>query len=113
MINTKSIASNPTPSIGRGVAFVLRTILALGALFVIGILVWQGFAAHGAPDPTASGTNPTVAVFDIGVLVFREGLECILVLSAITASMVGENAYQRKPAAVVVGGGISAPFAAW
>jgi high-affinity iron transporter len=113
MINTKSIASNPTPSIGRGVAFVLRTILALGALFVIGILVWQGFAAHGAPDPTASGTNPTVAVFDIGVLVFREGLECILVLSAITASMVGENSSHRKPVAIGAGVGFIATVITW
>jgi high-affinity Fe2+/Pb2+ permease len=29
----------------------------------------------------------TAAVLEIGILVFREGLECILVLAAITASM--------------------------
>jgi hypothetical protein len=37
---------------------------------------------------------------DIGVLVFRE-LECVLVLSAITASMVGMN---RTPSAAVGAG---------
>ena len=43
------------------------------------------------PNPTAPRTSPAVAVLDIAVLVFREGLECVLVLSAITASMVGRK----------------------
>jgi high-affinity iron transporter len=37
--------------------------------------------------------------------VFREGLETILVLAAITASMVGANAWQRRPMAA--GGGVA------
>ena len=68
----------------------IRFVLLLAAAFVLGILIWQGVTAKGAPDPTLPHTSKTVAVLDIGVLVFREGLECILVLSAITASMVGE-----------------------
>ena len=40
-----------------------------------------------------------------GVLVFREGLECILVLSAITASMTGERRTHKKP--VMMGAGIA------
>ena len=48
-------------------------------------------------------TSPTVAFLDIGVLVFREGLECILVLAAITASMTGAKT-GASPA-----GGASAP----
>ena len=69
----------------------LRMLLGIGifvaAIAVITILVWQGIFAHGAPDPTQPNTSATVASLDIGVLVFREGLECILVLAAITASM--------------------------
>ena len=57
------------------------------AIFVIALIIWQGFAAGGTPDPTQPGTSSTVAFMDIGVLVFREGLECILVLSAITATL--------------------------
>jgi high-affinity iron transporter len=34
------------------------------------------------------------------VLVFREGLECILVLAAITASMVGSSRWYRRPVAL-------------
>ncbi|MBV9672924.1 MAG: hypothetical protein JO076_08895, partial [Verrucomicrobia bacterium] len=78
-----------------------RILLLLGAAVVLGVLVWQGITAAGAPDPTAPHTSSTRAIFDIGVLVFREGLECILVLSAITASMVGahETIHKRAVAA--------------
>jgi high-affinity iron transporter len=46
-----------------------------------------------------------VATLDIAVLVFREGLECVLVLSAIMASMIGERQSHRRP--VVAGAGIA------
>ena len=52
-------------------------------------MTWQGLTTGGSPDPTRANTSPAVAVLDIGILVFREGLECILVLAAITASMTG------------------------
>ena len=46
-----------------------------------------------------------VAILDIAVLVFREGLECVLVLSAIMAGMIGEKQSHRRP--VVAGAGIA------
>src|SRR5207249_922381 len=78
-------------------ALVVRVGLLFAALFVIGVFVWQGIAAHGAPDPLQAHTSATVASLDIGVLVFREGLECILVLAAVTASMTGSRRNYRKP----------------
>jgi high-affinity iron transporter len=77
----------------------LRIGVIVAALFVIAMLVWQGLSAHGAPDPIRPNTSPTVAFLDIGILVFREGLECILVLAAITASMTGAKRGHRKPIA--------------
>src|SRR2546428_1031470 len=74
--------------------------ISLAAIAVIAILVWQGIFAHGAPDPTQPNTSKTVAALDIGVLVFREGLECILVLAAITSSMTGPKRAHRRPVAV-------------
>jgi high-affinity iron transporter len=68
---------------------------------VVAMLIWQGVTAQGAPDPMRPDTSPTVALLDIGILVFREGLECILVLAAITASMTGAKRAYRRP--VVVG----------
>ena len=73
------------------------------AIFVIALIIWQGFTARGTPDPTQPGTSSTVAFMDIGVLVFREGLECILVLSAITASLTGSDQAHRRPVAIGAG----------
>ena len=87
--------------------------LFLAAAIVLGLLVWQGIAAKGAPDPTQPHTSKTVAVLDIAVLVFREGLECILVLSAITASMVGNQRIHRRPVAVGAGVGFIATLITW
>src|SRR5260370_4308680 len=80
--------------------------LVLAAAIVLGVFVWQGVTAKGAPDPTQSHTSQAVALLDIGVLVFREGLECILVLSAITASMVGTHRIHRRPVAAGAGVGL-------
>ena len=81
----------------------MKLALRIGVLAVAGcvvaILIWQGITAQGAPDPLRSNTSPTVAFMDIGVLVFREGLECILVLAAITASMTGVKRSHRRPVA--------------
>src|SRR5881628_773424 len=74
--------------------------IVVAALCVVAMLVWQGITAHGAPDPTRPDTSPTVAFLDIGILVFREGLECILVLAAITASMTGPKCAHRRPVAL-------------
>src|SRR5438309_7705026 len=77
------------------------------------MIVWQGITAHGAPDPTQPNTSPTVAFLDIGVLVFREGLECILVLAAITASMTGAKSAHRRPVAVGAGVAFGATLITW
>ena len=69
------------------------------ATCVVAILIWQGVTAQGAPDPLRPNTSPTVAFLDIGILVFREGLECILVIAAITASMTGPKRDHRRPVA--------------
>src|SRR6266571_8825539 len=91
----------------------LRIGVVAAALFVIAMLMWQGVTAHGAPDPTRPNTSPTVAFLDIGVLVFREGLECILVLAAITASMTGPKRMHRRPVALGAGLAFVATLITW
>jgi high-affinity iron transporter len=83
------------------------------ALVVIAMIIWQGVTAHGAPDPTRLNTSPTAAFLDIGVLVFREGLECILVLAAITASMTGSKQPYRRPVALGTGIAFVATLITW
>ncbi len=43
------------------------------------------------------GQPVTSAGIDIAILVFREGLECVLVLAAITANMVGARSGYQRP----------------
>src|ERR1035437_5494478 len=86
MSSETTVPVAPHSGVGR---FVSRAMLVCGVLGVIGVLVWQAFAMAGNPDPMAAHTGSMAAALDISVLVFREGLECILVLSAITASLSG------------------------
>ncbi|MHB1937299.1 MAG: FTR1 family iron permease [Acidobacteriaceae bacterium] len=87
--------------------------LALGACLLLGVVAWQAITAAGVPDPTALGRGTVAQLVDIGILVFREGLECILVLSAITASLMkSEDAYWR-PVATGVSVGLLATLATW
>lgn len=79
-----------------------RVGLIIATLLVLAVLLWQAIASGGVPNPTAPNTPLGSAVVDIGVLVFREGLECILVLAAITASMVGASRSYRRPIGVGV-----------
>jgi high-affinity iron transporter len=92
---------------------VLRIGIVAAALFVIAMLIWQGVTAHGSPDPMRPNTSPTVAFLDIGILVFREGLECILVLAAITASMTGAKRSHRRPVALGAGLAFVATLITW
>jgi high-affinity iron transporter len=86
-------------------------------VLVLAGLIWAALAFAGNPDPTAAGEAHRMSggavVIGAGILVFREGLETILVLAAITASMVGTNAGQRRP--IATGGllGFTASIASW
>lgn len=88
-------------------------LLVFGVLLALGLLVWQATTASGNPNPLASGTDTTAAVLDISVLVFREGLECVLVLAAITAGTAGRTASIRDPIAAGAGMGFLATLLTW
>jgi high-affinity iron transporter len=88
-------------------------LLVLGALLAFGLLVWQALTAAGNPNPLTTGTDTTAAILDISVLVFREGLECVLVLAAITAGTAGRRASIRNPIAAGAATGFLATLATW
>ena len=92
---------------------VLQGIVLVGSLVIAAVLIWEGITAAGAPDPTAAHIGPGAAILDTAVLVFREGLECILVLAAITASFVGANESYRRPVATGAGLAILATVGTW
>jgi high-affinity iron transporter len=86
--------------------------LTLGATAVAAILILQVLRAGGLPDPTGHG-DFGARVLDIAVLVFREGLECILVLSAITANMIGVRRSYQRPVAAGAFGAFLATLLTW
>jgi high-affinity iron transporter len=55
----------------------------------------------------------SVTVLNIGVLVFREGLECILVLAAITANLTGPRRVWRRPVIAGAALGCAATLVTW
>lgn len=55
----------------------------------------------------------SVAVLNVGILVFREGLECVLVIAAIMASMTGSSQNFRRPVQVGIAAGVLATIATW
>lgn len=87
--------------------------LVLAGLAVLVALIWQGITASGNPDPTVAHISQGAAIMDTGLLVFREGLEMILVLSAITASLMGSNQSYRRPIVAGAGGGFLATVITW
>jgi high-affinity iron transporter len=79
---------------------VFLTVIIVALVVVLSALVWQGITASGNPDPNAEHLSPTAVVLDTGILVFREGLEAILVLAALTASLVRTEQGYWKPVAL-------------
>jgi high-affinity iron transporter len=80
---------------------------------VVAILAWQGVVELGNPNPLAAQTSQRAAVFDIAVLVLREGLECILVLAAVTTGLIGDRERYRRSVAAGAGVGFLATLVTW
>jgi high-affinity iron transporter len=104
---------NNLESSAKSTGRIWRVLLSMGALLVAGVLIWQGFTAAGAPNPTLPQTSRAVALLDIAVLVFREGLECVLVLAAVTANMTGRRETHRRPVAAGAAIAFAATLITW
>jgi high-affinity iron transporter len=95
-------------------AGLIRGLLVFGAvLIVVGVFVWQAVTSQGNPDPLAEGISPAAAVMNTGIVVFREGLEAVLVLAALTASMVRRRQDYWKPIALGAALSFAASIATW
>jgi high-affinity iron transporter len=84
-----------------------------GMLVIAGVLLWQAITADGNPDPTSKGISPSAAVMNAGIVVFREGLEAILVLAALTASMARKRQDSWKPIALGATLSLAASIVTW
>lgn len=92
---------------------VIYVLIGLAILPVIAILIWQGVTSSGNPDPTVSNTSHLAAILDTSVLVFREGLESILVLAAITAGLSRKQDGMASPIFIGASAGFIATLATW
>jgi len=92
---------------------LVYVVVALAALPIVGILIWQGVTSSGNPDPTLPNTSHLSAILDTSVLVFREGLESILVLAAITAGLSRKQEGLAAPIFVGASTGFIATLATW
>jgi len=88
-------------------------VIAFAALAIASAFVWQGITAAGNPDPTVPGTTLASGSLDIAVLVFREGLESILVLAAILAGLRARPQVFRRSIYAGMGMGFGAGLVSW
>ncbi|HET6462215.1 MAG TPA: FTR1 family protein [Candidatus Krumholzibacteria bacterium] len=71
----------------------VTAVLLIGAFVVAAVVLWIFLANGGVPDVTTQGLSSTSVAFSSGILVFREGLEAVLVLAALTAGLIR---YKRR-----------------
>ena len=94
----------PLRNMKKNVKTFIYALAIAAALLILGILVWQGVTAAGNPpdpnDPASKSLNPISVMINAGILVFREGLEAILVLAALTAGIMRTNRNYWKPVAI-------------
>jgi high-affinity iron transporter len=91
-------------------------IWVLAAFTIVALIAGIAVVAQsGSPNPTeaTSQQSHAVVVVNSAVIVFREGLEAILIFAAVTASMLGAQRRLRRP--VVAGAVIAfgATIATW
>jgi len=100
---------------GERVSFYVWTVVVLVVAVVVVVVSWH--ARGGTADPTdlpaGDRLSHTSVVIDSAILVFREGLETILVLAAVTASFLGANRVYRRPVVAGSGAALAAGVATW
>src|SRR3954452_5711824 len=99
--------STPSTSSAR-VRHATRLAWWLAGLTVIAGLVYlMATAKTGPVDPTevSQPQSRGTVVFNSAIIVFREGLEAVLIFAAVTASFLGANKRRRRP--VVAGAGVA------
>src|SRR3954465_5912591 len=86
-----------------------------GLAFLAAMVYLMATASTGPVDPTdvKGHQSDATIVANSAIIVFREGLEAVLIFAAVTASFLGANKAKRRP--VVAGAGVAflAAVATW
>jgi high-affinity iron transporter len=91
--------------------FVWAGLLAV----LVGLVYLMATASTGPIDPTevrAPESHATI-VFNSAIIVFREGLEAVLIFAAVTASFLGANARRRRPVVAGAACAFGAAIVTW
>ena len=84
------------------------------AAALLGLCVWFTTQSFGVDPTETPGTEShTTVVIDSSIIVFREGLEAVLIFAAVIASFVGKNRERRRPVAGGAGIGFLAAVLTW
>jgi high-affinity iron transporter len=86
-----------------------------GLAVVAGLVYLMASADTGPADPTEA-TRPMshgTVVFNSGMIVFREGLEAILIYAAVAASFLGANKERRRPMTIGAALAFGATIVTW
>jgi high-affinity iron transporter len=88
----------------------------LSGAALLGFLVYLMATADSGPvDPTevSHPQSHATIVFNTAAIVFREGLEAVLVFAAITASFLGANRTRKRPVVAGAAAGFGAALVTW
>lgn len=87
----------------------------LATAVVAGLVYLMATANTGPVDPTevAHRQSHGTVVFNSAMIVFREGLEAVLIVAAVTASFLGANKAKRRPVAAGVAVAFGASIVTW
>src|SRR3954453_11304687 len=88
---------------------------ATAGAVVAGIVYLMATAKTGPVDPTevAHHQSRATIVFNAGMIVFREGLEAVLIFAAVTASFRGAHAAKRRPVTLGAAAAFGAAVITW
>ena len=84
--------------------------IAAGVAFLVYLMAT---ASTGPVDPTEVKTSHGTAVVNSAIIVFREGLEAVLIFAAVTASFLGANKRRRRPVVAGAAVAFAASVGAW
>src|SRR4051812_1706076 len=97
-------------------AAVRRRLLWAVAAGVVVVLVYlMATASTGPIDPTEvrHPQSRATTVFNAGMIVFREGLEAVLIFAAVTASFRGADRRRRRPVVLGAAAAFGAAVVTW
>ncbi len=85
-----------------------------GLAVLAGLVYLMATAATGPADPTEGPRQSAgSAAANSAIIVFREGLEAVLIFAAVTASFLGANRARRRPVVLGAAAAFAAAVATW